>query len=147
MTNQTTTDFPRIGVGVLLLNGENQILLGRRKNSHGESTWGPPGGHLEFGESLEACAIREMLEETGVAIENPRFFAMSNDVFKAENKHYISLFMTARLRNNQTVQNLEPHKVEDWQWFSLDALPEDLFLTLKSLKAGLGYGNKLEELI
>ena len=147
MTNHTTTDFPRIGVGVLLLNGENQILLGRRKNAHGESTWGPPGGHLEFGESFEACAIRETLEETGVAIENPRFFAMSNDVFKAENKHYVSLFMTARLLNNQTIQNLEPHKVENWQWFSLDALPEDLFIPLKSLKAGLGYGNKLEELI
>lgn len=147
MTTQITDNFPRIGVGVLLLNGSNQILLGRRKNSHGESTWGPPGGHLEFGESLEACAIREMLEETGVAIENPRFFAMSNDVFKAENKHYVSLFMTARLSNNQTVQNLEPHKVEDWQWFSLDALPADLFLPLKNLKAGLGYGNKLEALI
>ncbi len=147
MTTQPKCDFQRIGVGVLLLNGENQILLGRRKNAHGESMWGPPGGHLEFGESLEACAIRETLEETGVVIENPQFFAMSNDVFKAENKHYVSIFMTARLSNNQAIQNLEPHKVEDWQWFSLDALPEDLFLPLKSLKAGFGYGNKLEELI
>ena len=61
---------PRVGLGVLIFNSKNQILLGKRIGSHGESTWAPPGGHLEFGESFEACATREAFEETGLKILN-----------------------------------------------------------------------------
>ncbi len=37
-----------------------------RTNSHGNLTWSLPKGHLEAGESLEAAAIREVTEETGI---------------------------------------------------------------------------------
>ena len=134
---------PRVGLGVLIFNTYNQILLGKRKNAHGTASWGPPGGHLEFGESLEECAIREVLEETGVIIEKPIFIAITNDIFQEENKHYVSVFMKANLTEGQIVQNLEPHKVEDWQWFDLEELPEHLFLPLKQLISGLAYGNTL----
>ncbi len=43
-----------------------EILLGQRKGAHGAGTWATPGGHLEFGESVKACATRELLEETGL---------------------------------------------------------------------------------
>lgn len=134
---------PRVGLGVLIFNTSNQILLGKRKNAHGAASWGPPGGHLEFGEHLEECVIREVYEETGLIIKDPTFIAITNDMFKEENKHYISIFMKANLSNHQVVQNLEPHKVEDWQWFDLEELPEHLFLPLKQLISGLGYGNTL----
>lgn len=139
--NQNTN--PKIGLGVLIFNKNNQILLGKRKNSHGTSSWGPPGGHLEFGESFEECAIRETAEETGLIIDNPTFLAITNDIFEAEGKHYVSIFMRADLTDNQTVKNLEPDKVEDWHWFSLDELPEPLFLPLKQLSSGFAYGNAL----
>lgn len=135
--------YPRIGLGVLVFNHSNQILLGKRKNAHGASSWAPPGGHLEFGESLEECAIREVLEETDLVIETPTFIAITNDIFKEENKHYVSILMKANVDEYQVVQNLEPHKVEDWQWFSLQELPEHLFLPLKQLSSGLAYGNTL----
>lgn len=134
---------PKVGLGILIFNNFNQILLGQRKNAHGASSWGPPGGHLEFGESLEECAIREVLEETGLVIEKPTFIAITNDIFKEEDKHYVSIFMKANV-DHQVVQNLEPHKVEDWQWFSLQELPVHLFLPLKQLNSGLAYGNQLE---
>lgn len=133
----------RVGLGILIFNNHNQILLGKRKNSHGLSTWGPPGGHLEFGESFETCAKRETKEETGLIIDNPTFLAITNDFFSKENKHYVSVFMKADLTNNQEVKNLEPHKVEDWHWFFLENLPDNLFLPLKQLSQGLAYGNKL----
>lgn len=132
---------PRVGLGVLIFNTSNQILLGKRKNAHGASSWAPPGGHLEFGESFEECAIREVLEETGLIIEKPTFVAITNDIFQQENKHYVSIFVKTNLPKGQIVQNLEPHKVEDWQWFDLDELPEHLFLPLKQLSFGLAYGN------
>lgn len=106
-------DLPKVGLGVLVFNFDNQILLGKRKNSHGASSWGPPGGHLEFGEGLGECAIREVLEETGLVIKKPKFLAITNDIFKEEGKHYVSIFMHAHLSDGQIVQNLEPHKVED----------------------------------
>ncbi len=132
--------YPKIGLGVLIFNRHNQILLGKRKNSHGSSSWGPPGGHLEFGETFEECAMREVCEETGLTIANPIFLAITNDIFEAEGKHYVSIFMKANLANNQEVQNLEPHKFEDWCWFYLTELPKHLFLPLQQLLSGTAYG-------
>src|SRR5271155_3580479 len=56
---------PRIGVGCIVQH-EGKVLLGKRKGSHGVGFWGFPGVHLEFGESVESCAKRELLEETGL---------------------------------------------------------------------------------
>lgn len=142
--DMSATNFPKIGLGVLIFNSSNQILLGKRRNAHGASSWGPPGGHLEFAESFEECAIRETLEETGLIIENPKFLATTNDIFKAENKHYVSIFMRAHLSEGQIVQNLEPHKVENWKWFHINDLPHHLFLPLKQLYSGFAYGHSLD---
>ncbi len=54
------------------------------------------GGHLEYSESLEACAIREVHEETGVIIADGAFRAITNDTFEAEKKHSISIWMEGR---------------------------------------------------
>lgn len=132
--------YPKVGVGVLIFNHKGEMLLGKRKNAHGNALWGNPGGHLEFGESLEDCAKREVLEETGLSVSSPTFVAVTNDVFKAEGKHYISIFMKVIITENQTVQNLEPHKTEEWKWFSLDQLPSPLFPPIKQLLSGKSYG-------
>lgn len=58
---------PGLGVGVLVIEN-GRVLLGKRKGSHGAGTWSAPGGHLEYGESIENCAEREVLEETGLRI-------------------------------------------------------------------------------
>ena len=69
---------PRVGIGVLIFK-EQKILLGKRIMSHGSGTWSPPGGHLEFRESFEECAIREVNEETGLTIITPEFLAVFCD--------------------------------------------------------------------
>ena len=71
---------PKVGVGVIIVK-EGKILLGKRKNAHGEGTWCPPGGHLELGESYEECAKRETFEETGLQIKNLQFITATNDIF------------------------------------------------------------------
>jgi 8-oxo-dGTP diphosphatase len=131
--------YPRVGIGVLIFNQKNEVLLGKRLNSHGEGCWGPSGGHLEFDETFEEAAIREVYEETGLHISNPKFFALTNDNFSLEEKHYISIFMKAEYPPEQAVQNREPDKTIEWQWFSFTDLPSPLFLPLQNLQAGKGY--------
>ncbi len=128
---------PRVGTAVLIFKG-GKILLGKRKGSHGADTWAPPGGHLEFGESFEACAIREVTEETGVTLFAPEFLAVTNDIFAEEKKHYVTIFMIAQCPEEQTVKNIEPEKTESWEWFDTNKLPEKLFLPMQNLLEGEG---------
>ena len=126
---------PLVGIGVLIFNHKNEMLLGHRINSHGMGTWCNPGGHLEFGESFETCAIREVKEEIGVDITDPKFFDITHDIFEAEKKHYVSIFMQCNFPEGQVIQNMEPHKFSEWKWFDWDNLPENIFLSLKNLKS------------
>ncbi|GLA65612.1 hypothetical protein AtubIFM54640_007797 [Aspergillus tubingensis] len=84
---------PRVGVGVFVINPKGQIVLGQRKSSHGAGTWALPGGHLEFNESFEDCAAREVLEETGLKVRDIQFLTATNDIMKEEEKHYVTVFV------------------------------------------------------
>lgn len=64
---------PQIGVGVFVIK-DGKFLMGQRRGSHGEGTWSVPGGHLEFGESPESTALREVFEETSLKIANIAFW-------------------------------------------------------------------------
>lgn len=124
---------PQVGVGVIIIKN-NKVLLGKRKNSHGEGSWSFPGGHLEFNESWEECAKRETLEETGLDITNIRFAAVTNDIFQLEKKHYITIFMLSDYIGGEP-QLKEPEKCEQWEWFDWDdiKLPRPLFLPIENL--------------
>ena len=105
---------PLIGVAIIVTK-DNRVLLGKRKNSHGEGTWAFPGGHLEFNESIEDCARREVAEETGIKIKNLRYGPYTNDIFADEGKHYVTLFVMADYDSGTPVVK-EPQKCEKWAW-------------------------------
>ncbi len=58
---------PRVGVGVITLDG-SRVLLIRRGKPPRMGEWSLPGGRLESGETLRACAAREVHEETGLSV-------------------------------------------------------------------------------
>ena len=128
---------PRVGVGVIIIR-DGQVLLLRRRNVHGAGSWSTPGGHLEFGESPEECAIREAKEETGVDIADVRFRAVTNDVFEAEGKHYITLWMEGGYAAGEAVVNAA-YEMSEVGWFAWDELPAPLFLPLQNLLDGQRY--------
>ncbi len=115
---------PKVGVGVMILKNR-KVLLGKRKGSHGEGEHAFPGGHLEYLESFEDCARREVDEECGVKIKNIRFQFLAN-VIKYAPKHYVHIGLLAEWADG-IPKVLEPDKSESWNWYEFDKLPEPLF--------------------
>ena len=121
----------RVGVGVLVWKN-GKFLIGQRHGSHGADTWSVPGGHLEFGEAWEECAKREVREETGMEIVNIRLLAVTNDLFKQENKHYVTIWMQSDWQTGEPAIT-EPEKFIRLEWRSPHDLPKPLFLPWKQL--------------
>lgn len=121
----------RVGIGVIVRKS-GKVLVGKRKGEHGGRKWAFPGGHLEFGESFEECAIREVLEETGLKIKNIKFASITNDIF-SKDKHYITIFIVCDWKSGKP-QVLEPDRNEKWEWFAWNKLPRPLFLTIENLQ-------------
>src|ERR1051326_1434080 len=89
---------PRVSTATIITR-DDKVLLMKRKGTRGKGTWSTPGGHLDFGETPEECAAREAKEEVGAEVVGIRFRAVTNDVFEAEGKHYITIWMEGRTVN------------------------------------------------
>ncbi len=128
---------PGVGVSVIVTK-ETKVLLLKRQGSHGAGTWAPPGGHIEFGESIEECAHRETLEETGIEIGEVVFRAITNDVFETEGKHYITVWVKAAYVSGEAFIASQRESAEIG-WFSLDKLPQPSFLPWQHFLDGETY--------
>ena len=127
----------RVGVGVFVFK-DGRFAMIRRKGSHGEGTWSIPGGHLEYGESFEQTAVREVQEETGLTITNVRFGAVTNDVFEAEGKHYVTIWVVSDWESGE-LTIAEPDKSDDAAWKTFETLPGPLFLPWNQLRSSEFY--------
>ena len=63
---------------VFVMDSDNNVLLKKDPNRG----WELPGGHLDDGESILECAIREVKEETGIHIEIVKFCGITHEVKK-----------------------------------------------------------------
>lgn len=125
-------NLPRVGVATIIKNDKNEILLGFRIGKLGYHTWGLPGGKLDFSEDTKECAKRELKEETNLDVDvNDLTLAGVTSAIYDENTHYITIIYETNIFENDLLL-MEPTKFEKWEWFSLDNLPNSLFLPFKN---------------
>ncbi len=129
--NPTEVQRPKVGLGVVIVR-DGKVLIGHRIGAHGANTWSIPGGHVEFGESWEACARREVKEETGLEIEQATFLGVTDDVDIGEGKHYVTIFMKAFCMAG-IPRICEPDKFEELRWCEWEKIPSPRFRPLEKL--------------
>jgi ADP-ribose pyrophosphatase YjhB (NUDIX family) len=70
VTSDVTDELPNAASVALVRDGK--VLLIKRAFAPYQHLWTLPGGRVEPGETIEQCAIREIAEEVGLTIRNPR---------------------------------------------------------------------------
>lgn len=123
---------PRVGVGVFVWK-DGKFLMGQRIGTHGQGSWSVPGGWLEYRESFEDCAKREIAEETGMEITNVCFMALTNNIFKDEDIHSLTVWLESDWVSGEPTI-LEPDKFIRQQWHTFKDLPSPLFMPWEPLK-------------
>ena len=122
-----------VGFGVMILK-DNKVLLGKRHEDpnkadselHGGGTWTMPGGKIHFGETFEEAVVREVMEETGIKINQDKlkFISLTND--RVSDAHFVTVgFLCRDFKGEAKV--MEPDEITKWQWFDLNNLPEKIF--------------------
>lgn len=116
-----------LGVGALVLDGEQRLFLARRgpgaRNEVGR--WEFPGGAVGFGERIEHALHREFLEEYGMGIEIMELLGVFDHLLPEEDQHWVSATYIAR-HVNGVPRIREPQKCTEIGWFGLSEIPVPL---------------------
>jgi 8-oxo-dGTP diphosphatase len=123
--------FPRVGVGVLLVDELRRVLLTLRKLPPEANCWSILGGKLDFLEPLELCAVREAREEAGIVIVIDRLLCVTDHRLPGQNQRWVSPAFLGRIVSGEA-RNCEPHKTSDVRWFPLGDLPPNLTMTARN---------------
>ena len=143
----------RTGVGIIVLNNNNQVFVGKRKDNPGDK-WQMPQGGVNKGEDFINAMRRELIEETSIKnikilkeIQNMYQYELPNNLvgiiwkgkFRGQRQKW---FITKFLGKDNEI-NLDTQHPEfiDWKWIDPKDLPEVIVDFKKEL-----YLNLLKEI-
>ena len=115
------SDHPRPTAGVVCLRGR-EVLLIKRGNPPRQGQWSLPGGRIEWGETTETAALRELKEETGVDAELTGLIDVVDGIMTSREtgdvtRHYIMVDYAARWTGGEVVAGDD---AADARFFDLD---------------------------
>ena len=127
-----TLPIPNIGVGGILFNKHQQVLLIKRDQAPARGLWSIPGGRLEPGETLLEACRREFYEETNLHVEVKQIVAVVER--KLEGFHYVIIDFFVELQNEKVCVLIAQSDVSEARWISLDDLGDyDLVVGLAGI--------------
>jgi len=120
-----TDKTPRIVVGTLVFK-DGKVLLGKRKVNGAIGEYAGPGGYLKFGETLEECAERKIIEETELVVKDVKVLSFLN-ALHWDGLHFLDIEATAQwVFGEPAVKDSE--MFDSWKWYALGELPEPLII-------------------
>ncbi|MBB3663765.1 8-oxo-dGTP pyrophosphatase MutT (NUDIX family) [Prauserella sediminis] len=126
-----------VGVGVVVRDADERVLLGLRDKAGEPTVWCLPGGAVDPGESFESAAARELAEETGLIAGSVQ---VTHLVLSPAPSVTATAVAVARDVHGEP-QVLEPQVFRSWQWFPDDDLPDALFPATRLALDALGTGS------
>jgi ADP-ribose pyrophosphatase YjhB (NUDIX family) len=117
-----------VTLDAVTVNSTDQILLVKRGREPYKGFWGNPGGHLDWDETTEEGAIRELKEETGLDAQSITFL----NIYTKPERHPKQAISIAYLIKASG----EPKAADDAdevQWYDLSDLPEQLAFDHKTI--------------
>lgn len=123
--------MPGVGIGVIILNKDNKVLLLLRNNDAKiadsdmrlEGTWTLPSGKVKLNESLVSAAIRKVKEETNLDVSDINIVSVADDI--NEYAHYVTIGVIAKgVTGDVQLQSSMEHV--SYGYYALEALPENL---------------------
>lgn len=114
----------KVAVQTFVVNKAGQLLMGLRCDPENKGYWAVPGGHLDVGDTLEECALRELREETGIQAFQALQFSYVEQPINISNMHYFHFgYLVNEFDESQPLINGEPEDIEKWEWFDLKNIP------------------------
>lgn len=112
---------------IIIENEAGQVLLGKRTDNH---MWGYSGGSIEIDESVEDCAKRELLEETGLIADELELFMINS----GPETHYVypngdevsNVEVVYICRHYHGVLRPQEEEISEWRFFDLADIPENI---------------------
>lgn len=122
--------FKMIASGYALFIEKNRVLLSCRKNTGYMDGWySIPAGHIEDGESITRGTCREILEETGVAIQ-PEHMKLVHVMHRKSDDIRMDFFFLIEKYDTKP-HNVESRKCSGMKWFSMSSLPKNTIPYIK----------------
>ncbi|MDT0121552.1 NUDIX domain-containing protein [Paenibacillus sp. RRE4] len=127
---------PRIGVGAVILNERNEVLLVWRNRAPEQHTWSIPGGTVDAYETLRIAVEREIKKEVHLDIVIESLLGTAETIYPKHQEHSITLLYATRVIEGVARNPEEGGAIGDIGWFPLHALPSPLAsFAIPALKA------------